>query len=379
MRMSARKVWVNLHLGLALLAGAVVALLGLSGSLLVLKEPLLEWELGRAVIRPDVRGTVFASVDLWLAEVRRELPTLVPTGINAPRSGFLPTDAAVVFGRLAPSGGLGVALVEPYSGKLLGHFDYDRSWFAAAVEFHRRLLLPMAVGAEIVAWCGVAMLLSLASGLYLWWPRRGGWPNAFLLRHGSRGLRRLRELHNVSAIYLLPPLAVLAVTGILLSKPGWLRAFDSAGYSRPGLRAGPGTGREEPPCVGQLTPQGAIEAALRQVIDGGFVGLTMPRGPLHAGGAYVVRLRPTEAVGDETVIQLMVSGGCPEPTVARLAPQEAIGRDVLSLLHGRLMLGRVGQAAVFLAGLSLPVLYVTGLALWLGRQRHRRGLRASPR
>jgi uncharacterized iron-regulated membrane protein len=40
-------------------------------------------------------------------------------------------------------------------------------------------------------------------------------------------------------------------------------------------------------------------------------------------------------------------------------------------LHHDLMLGRFGQALVFVSGLILPVSFVTGLLLWLDKRKNR--------
>lgn len=363
MKTSARKIWLNFHFGLALIAGAFFACLGLSGALLVFKGPLLEWELGCAMVRPEVRGTVHASVDAWIAGARAEVPELSPViGVNAPRSGFLPTSAAVVFGRLGPGGGLGVAMVDPYTAEALGHFDYDRSWFATVVEFHRRLLLPIAIGTDVVAWCGLAMMLSLASGLYLWWPRHGYWLNVLTLRRRSRGLRLLRELHNVAAAYLMMPLLVLAVTGVLLLKPGWLRILDqpAVGPSRMS------TPSAAPTCATGLGAQEAVDAALQTKPASTLIGLSMPRGETPGGTTYIVRLR----TGDhDAPVQLLVTGGCFGPVVVEQPVPDAVRRDLLSRLHAQLLLGMAGQGIVLMAGLSLPALYVTGIAMWWKRRR----------
>ncbi|MEL7939948.1 PepSY-associated TM helix domain-containing protein [Pseudomonas delhiensis] len=49
-------------------------------------------------------------------------------------------------------------------------------------------------------------------------------------------------------------------------------------------------------------------------------------------------------------------------------------KPLLSALHGRLGLGTAGMAIAFLAGLALPVLYLTGLLLWWRRRPARQAL-----
>ena len=48
--MHRRALWRQAHLWLALLLGWVFALLGASGAVLVLRAPLLEWEVGAAAL-----------------------------------------------------------------------------------------------------------------------------------------------------------------------------------------------------------------------------------------------------------------------------------------------------------------------------------------
>ena len=37
-------------------------------------------------------------------------------------------------------------------------------------------------------WIAVAMTFMGVSGLYLWWPRKGHWKQAFLVKRGARGV-----------------------------------------------------------------------------------------------------------------------------------------------------------------------------------------------
>lgn len=56
-------------------------------------------------------------------------------------------------------------------------------------------------------------LVSLLSGVYLWWPRGGGW-RAVPPRRRSRGRRRWRDLHTALGLVLLVPLLAMVGTGL---------------------------------------------------------------------------------------------------------------------------------------------------------------------
>lgn len=70
---SARKIWLNIHLWLGLTAGFVLALIGLTGSLLVFYGPLLQMELGYKV---EGSPPAHDDIDGWIAAARRSYPDI---------------------------------------------------------------------------------------------------------------------------------------------------------------------------------------------------------------------------------------------------------------------------------------------------------------
>jgi uncharacterized iron-regulated membrane protein len=88
-------------------------------------------------------------------------------------------------------------------------------------DLHYQLLLD-GTGARIVGIGGIALLCSMVSGLVLWWPRNHRWRAALRpqWRHGVA--RATWDVHTRSALYGLPLLLVLTLTGILLALPEWL-------------------------------------------------------------------------------------------------------------------------------------------------------------
>lgn len=93
--------------------------------------------------------------------------------------------------------------------------SYLMSWL---YELHMHLLAGE-VGSQIVGWSGFAMLLLLASGIVIWWPR-GSWRKAFSFKRNAVPLRRLRDLHKLSGVWSMALLFILVATGALLALPG---------------------------------------------------------------------------------------------------------------------------------------------------------------
>jgi len=233
--MNRRALWRKAHLWLALLLGWVFALLGASGAVLVLRAPLLKREVGAAALTLQARpapGAPMASAEAWKQAARQAYPQFARIlGAAPPRAGFLTSDNALVFGPVQGRPAMGIAMIDPYSAAPRAFFVYDDLWLAKAVALHRALLLPPGAGGVAVALCGLVLLASLASGLWLWWPRQlsaKAWRAALLPR--LRGAALWRGLHNASAGWLLLPLLVITATGVWLARPGWFGAGERSGF-----------------------------------------------------------------------------------------------------------------------------------------------------
>lgn len=223
-----RKTWLRLHFWPGIIIGFFISLIGMSGAVLLLKKPVLEWEIGKAVLyAPPVTGkSAFLPPDIWRQHAQTAYPQLTRVmGEAAPRSGFIPATNAMVFGSVSHSNKLGIAFIDPVSGTAKGFVVFDDLIFSQIVSLHRTLLLPPASGGWLVAVSGIVLTLSVISGVILWWPRKG-WRQfisaLFLWRKGLQGAAKWRQWHYFFAIYFSVPLLLIAVTGIFLARPGIL-------------------------------------------------------------------------------------------------------------------------------------------------------------
>lgn len=104
----------------------------------------------------------------------------------------------------------GIAYVNQYTGDVLGLRARGQTFLGYVRALHTRLASGD-FGRNILRWSGIAMLLSLASGLYLWWPIKQ------VRIRGEWGTKRLWfDLHNAIGIFSLLPLIMLAATGTVL-------------------------------------------------------------------------------------------------------------------------------------------------------------------
>lgn len=223
-RMGLRSLWLTVHRWLALSVGLLLAVIGLSGSLLELKGPILRWEVGSQALelKAGQRQAPMLDSAAWLNAAGEAYPFWQKRlGAAAPRQGFLKSDNVIVFGTLKDRPGTGIAMIDPYNGEPRGFFVFEDLWLAKCVALHRALLLPPPWGTTLLFLCGLVLLGSVGSGLYLWWPGQRSWWKAASVRRGSQGLQRIREWHNLAAAWLCLPLIAIAASGVWLARPDW--------------------------------------------------------------------------------------------------------------------------------------------------------------
>ena len=188
-----------LHLWLGLVAGTVFALVGLSGSVLVFHDDLLQWQ------HPELVGHELRADGDVLARVLREWEPRGLGSVHLPEPDGVPTwQGYFSDGRRG--------YFDPASGDLLLMRSAEDDWLLWLHDFHIELL-----GGErgkevlgIVGWIAVGLLLS---GLYLWWPKAGRML-AQLKMHRGPPVRRWLSWHRSSGVLLLPLLLLATLTGV---------------------------------------------------------------------------------------------------------------------------------------------------------------------
>lgn len=228
-----------------------------------------------------------------------------------------------------------------------------------AHELHVRLASGD-VGRNILRWSGVATLISLASGLYLWWPTK---------RFRICGCWRSREfwfdLHNSVGVLLWLPLLALAATGTVIAFED--QAADLLGkLTRPAqARSRQSITRREPaPGAQIITPDEALAIAGSQMPGAIPYRVQMPR----YGGAYRVSLDdPGDRVtgGHNLIVIDEYSGDVISST--RSSDLSAAQRILAAneAIHRGDVFGMPTRIALWLTCVMVPVQVISGLLLWL--------------
>lgn len=377
-----RKLWLDLHLTIGLVVGAVFVLIGLTGAILSFRAEIDEW-LNADLLTMSARAEANASLvslDEIIANARAAAPEgATPVYLHFAEPPRRPAD--VIFSIHDTASGedrIDQIVMNPYDGSLIGRRTIvdPRSRFAEpftvfVIHLHYTLLQGE-VGETIVGFAGLLLFVSLATGLYLWWPRNGRWRQAFTVKRGASGERLVLDLHKTTAIYVLPALVVIIFSGVYLIFGDQMRALvgvvspADAHMLREDLKSEPANGR---------APIGAAAAAAivdRLFPDGRLMDMGLP-GP---EGAYVVGKRADDEVNTSEPRRRVAVDQYSGAVLQIQDPRDfTAGETFLNWqypLHTGEAFGDPGRVFICMMGFVPALLYATGVIRWLQKRRTRR-------
>ncbi|MFO1500114.1 MAG: PepSY-associated TM helix domain-containing protein [Verrucomicrobiota bacterium] len=372
-RWSLRRLWIALHRWLGLTAGLVLAIIGLTGSLYVFYQEIAE-TLAPATLRVQPKAGGESAYRPWselIAAAKAHCPT------NAILSGILgpphPAAAArVIFVSRATPARPEKAYelcIDPYTGAFLGENLLDRHllWRVCSFlfELHYSLKLGNA-GGVVVGILAIAGLISILSGLYLWWPRWKALRHALTIKRSAATVRQAFDLHRVIGFYSSIVLGAVLLSGIWMNLNS--QFVSVVKLFSPGTRAG----EEDLPkssILGGKEPRPLtdyIDTLCRRFPEGRLNWLSLPDVPSGAVSLSFVGVPGVRVLrwSERTVWVDQFTGA-----VLRVddpGSHQTAGETFLAWqwpLHSGKAFGWPGRIAVFVTGLALPLLYGTGLAV----------------
>ncbi|MGL5682184.1 MAG: PepSY-associated TM helix domain-containing protein [Marinifilaceae bacterium] len=222
-----RKFFFKLHLWLSIPFGIVIAVVCLTGAILVFETELLEVCYPSRYFVKEVKAEPLSPATL-LSEARQQLPDSIEiTGLRVSMNPKR-TYQIVLPGKKA------TAFIDPYTAVITG-VDNGQGFFMQTMRLHRWLLDSykrdgsFSLGKAIVGYSTLVMVAILISGLVIWYPRnRKSLVNRLKINTKMGWHRFFYDLHISGGFYATLLLLVLALTGLTWSF-GWYRdAFYSA-------------------------------------------------------------------------------------------------------------------------------------------------------
>lgn len=369
-----RRVWLRLHLYLGLSVGALLVVVGLTGSALVFMNELDAW------LNPDLLAV---TAPLQNGAVHRPVVDILTVAkqVVEPQSRIL-----AIMGPYGPEGVFSVSFeqpdetqrrvfVDPYRAIVTGVRTFARTdvvpaYLIEAIFQLHFTLLSGETGQTILAIGALLLLVSIVTGLILWWPLTSQRRQAFAIRFPTNPVRFMFDVHKTFSLYTCLVLGAVLLSGVSmnLNKP-FVRVtqwFSPTTRDVPGrLVSGADAGRSP------IGPVRAYEIATSRYPGGDLYGIFPPSKPT---GVYLVshrRVPGLSAFGSERWVAIDQYSGA---VLAVRAPdtRRTAGETFLAWqwpLHSGQAFGMTGRLLVLASGLASLVIYVTGVLMWWRKSR----------
>jgi uncharacterized iron-regulated membrane protein len=373
--------WAHLSCGVS--AGLIILLMSATGVLLTYEHQMVD----RAA-RSAYATTAPGSARLTADELAARAGALAAPGARL----SLVFDADPAAPVTASAGRQTVALLNPYTGESMPDGAAGHRAFFQKVERLHRWMGGDARGtaASLIDIANLLFLFIVISGIYLWLPAVWRWRTVrglvlFRMKYLNGKVRDF-NWHHVFSVWMLIPLFLIALSGVVMSYP-WANQLVYAAFGEqlpqrggppgggpggggpgagpPGLRGEP---RGDAPAAAVATPA----ASLQQLLDAATATegnwqratLTLPVNGERTNVA--VELKSSERRAPRRTITLStmdasVIAAPPIPVLNQSAGQRA--RTWFRFVHTGEQYGFIGQTIAGLASLAACFLVYTGLAL----------------
>lgn len=384
-----RKLWLDVHLYLGLIAGAVLTVVGLTGSFAVFfveLQEVLNPELAVVSTPPEHRQKVHALDDIVAAAESAKPPGSRFFKVYYPRK----SDIAYKFVYFvrdesqANNGDGYYIFVDPYTAKVNGiqlYYPKDRYWGRPLVGFIMQLhwcLLLGKTGAILNGILAAFSMISVLTGLIVWWPLTGKFKQALTFKRHAGSVRFNFDLHKTVGFYSAVVLLPVLFSGVYFNLPEQVnvlvRLFSPV--NRPtAFNTIPVDIRSRPPQAGQRALSlSKVEAIVQERYPAGR--LWMLDGPKSPEGVYKVMKKDVNElsrfIGYRDVAVDQYSGEIVKVYDKGVGSSGDTFLDWQWPLHSGYAFGWTGRMLVFLSGLACPVLYVTGVIRWLQKRKAKR-------
>lgn len=362
-----RATWLKIHVYLALIVGFFFALIGLTGSISVYRIAIDEFLNPQLVIENPVGQR--QSLDKIMAAVETAHPDLtgawtleMPSTPHSMMTAWYEKPSKTFFELYAPL----MVSVNPYTAEVVTSRYWGETFTTWVLDLHTQLRMDK-FGWNMIGCFGILLIVSVSTGVYLWWSDARQLLQALTVRHNAGLIRLLFDLHRLIGLCTAPMLLVLAFTGIQLSYPAVLETMLGA----TGMEHG-ATGRTIISTARPNKHPTGLEAA-EFIARSGFPRAELRRVTTPAGetGIYRINLRqPSEINQRHPFTTVWVDHWSGQIKEVRNPAKFSTGEKIMEWLwplHTGEALGATGRFVWFITGLAVCFLYVSGVMHWLYR------------
>ncbi|UOA09645.1 PepSY domain-containing protein [Methylobacter sp. S3L5C] len=383
-----RKLWLSVHLYLGLIAGAILAVVGLTGGMLVFYQEMQEAinpELAMVSTLPKNRTKLQSLDDIVAAAEKAK-----PQGSRFFKL-YYPRQSDIAYKLLyfvrdanqVNNGDGYYIFVDPYAAQVQGvqlWHPHDKYWGRPFVSFIMQLhwcLLLGKSGGIINGILAVLSIFSLLTGLIVWWPLTRKFKQALAFKRNASAVRFNFDLHKTIGFYSAVVLLSVFFSGIYFNLPDQVNVLIKlfSPIKRPNAFSSiPLEIRSDPQAGRQAISASEAEAIVQKRSPAGKLWMLIA--PNNSTDAYkIMKNEVTEVSRFTGYRDFAIDQYSGEILKVYDRGTGSVGDAFLDWqwpLHSGHAFGWAGRILVLIAGLACPVLYVTGVIRWLQKRKARK-------
>lgn len=359
-----RKAIFQIHLWVGIALCLYVAVIGLTGSILVLRSEIERVIFRQVRINHEPATSNPVPLDRMIGNVQKQYPSAAVPIAYLPRK---VDENALIMVSIKGEATARYVYVSPSSGRIVGAIDTSHNWLFYVGQIHYFLL--MGRSGLVVNGVGASFLLLLAlSGLVLWWPGIRTWKRALGVNVGANWRRVNFDLHSSIGFWTLAILSIWSVSSIYFAWPQQIaglvgKVSSVATFVQPKVAI-------DPPVAGQkMLPLGElIDVGKAASPQAHFYGLFLPRAPRTPLTVLMARGEPGDFYNMDYVFVDPYRGNT--VSMWHRGINATWGSKLLfwlGPLHFGTHWGLGIKVIWFLLGMSLPILAVTGVLMYWNR------------
>lgn len=273
-------------------------------------------------------------------------------------------------GKKESRGGGKQAYVNPYTGKIIEFYSYQKTWYFTMFSLHR-WLLGGDIGKMVVGVCTLIFLFIILTGIILWWPKTRNILMQRLKLKWDGGWKRLNhDLHIVLGFYAAIFLFIFSFTGLAWS----FEWFNKGIYT---VTNSPMQAPKPPESVVEAGKQAiTYDAALQQVQSKApgavYYALMAPK---DTAAAFMVTLLPADAGHEAATTSYYLDQYSGAVLRSQTFGERNLGQRVRSSfkpIHTGSVFGMPSKIIAFITCLLGVTFPVTGVIMWLNRIRKKK-------
>lgn len=359
------------HLYLGIIAGAILCVVGLTGSVLVFQDEI-DAALNKELFE-SLEGKKRYSIDEVIPVVQQKYPQKQFDYVL--QTGETNKNATYRFYNFETESEF---FINPYTAELCGERLYNSSLVEVVTNLHRTLLLGE-WGRYIVGLATLCMLVLTISGLRLWIPQQykkwKQWKAVLTVNFKTSLKRQNYDWHNVLGFYTAPIVILLSLTGFAITFSAFFigALFMLTGQSPQSVASIFGQKAVYTKGATMLTPAEAATIAHAKLPGAQLLGMAIPR---DSNTIYRFDMLSEGASKTGNRIMVMVDQYTGKIRLNSETDFPNIGNSYLTWLtpiHFGTFGGMPTRILAFIGGLVPLLLFITGFITWWPRYKKQSG------